>query len=96
MLLAPDSSIILQELEGNREPTFNGPPMDTGRRRGSNSRLPSLATLVSASLILVSFLQLCSCLEYHTQKKLTRRQKSGTRHNLLRSHHAYFFVLNCT
>lgn len=68
MLLAPDSSIILQELEGNREPTFNGPPMDTGRRRGSNSRLPSLATLVSASLILVSFLQLCSCLEYHTQK----------------------------
>ena len=73
MLLAPERSIIREELEGNREPSFNGPPMDTGRRRGSNSRLPSLATLVSASLILVFYY--CVLALNITQTKINQATK---------------------
>lgn len=51
MLLPPDSSVTRQDVETNRDSADGpdaSPPMETaGRRRGSNSRLPSLATLVS-------------------------------------------------
>ena len=50
MLLAPESPNIRRNVEGNREPPDASPPMENGRRRGSNSRLPSLATLVRKSI----------------------------------------------
>lgn len=45
MLLAPESPNIRRDVEGNTQPPDSSPPMENGRRRGSNSRLPSLATL---------------------------------------------------
>lgn len=50
MLLAPESPNIRRNVEGNTQPPDSSPPMEIGRRRGSNSRLPSLATLVRKSI----------------------------------------------
>lgn len=51
MLLAPESPNIRRDVErNNSEPPDASPPMENSRRRGSNSRLPSLATLVRKSI----------------------------------------------
>ncbi|CAH3041007.1 hypothetical protein pdam_00009115 [Pocillopora damicornis] len=47
MLLTPESSAnIGRDMEGKGESPEASPPMEVGRRRGSNCRLPSLATLL--------------------------------------------------
>ena len=51
MLLAPESPNIRRDVDGNGQPPDASPPMENGRRRGSNSRLPSLATLVRKSFL---------------------------------------------
>ncbi|XP_078365223.1 transient receptor potential cation channel subfamily A member 1-like isoform X2 [Oculina patagonica] len=45
MLLTPESPNIRRDVERISESPDASPPMENGRRRGSNSRLPSLATL---------------------------------------------------
>lgn len=56
MLLTPESPNIRRDVERNSESPDASPPMENGRRRGSNSRLPSLATLVSKSVIFLVLL----------------------------------------
>lgn len=50
--------LLTPEIERKSESPDASPPMGTGRRRGSNSRLPSLATLVRIQFNRI-FLEVC-------------------------------------